>query len=67
MHQKKCPECGEVSQTTIMPNKWTCPYCSYDLTDIKAKSARGLELSKSSEGTDRDTGSGCEDGLCPVR
>ena len=67
MHQKKCPECGKTSQTTIMPNKWTCPYCSYDLTNIKTQSAKELELSKSSGGIERDAGSSCEDGLCPVK
>lgn len=68
MFYKVCSECNEESWTEIIPNKWTCPYCGEDITDIEyTESPSQIYTDNLSIGTDRDVDSDCDTGVCPVR
>lgn len=47
MYKKICPNCGQVSYSSCKEDcrvkKWECPYCGYDLSDVKEEDIKHEE------------------------
>ena len=68
MIYKDCPRCHEISKSMKNPNKWLCPYCGTDISDVSPMDITEEEYSSmTSKGVDRDIDPECAGGSCPVR